>query len=285
MEFDANELIRELGGIEAVRQMDHEARADALEDFQTRILNAAVKAKATGKTFPTVAEYEELSGERSYRRGVGRIFIANYDSKTPNAQITGMQVPRLKKMPRNPTLVDFFEYRFDPAFISAHLLQSAKLAKDKGASEEVILACLLHDVGQVLMKSDHGYWGAQVVEPYVSERIAFAIRYHQALRFFPDPSVGYEYPQSYFQTFGFDYEPLPHVLADYKFARNHRWYMDSRLVTLNDFYAFNPDVKVSIHEFTDIIGRHFKQPKEGLGFDSSPVSHMWRTMIFADQPL
>ena len=34
----------------------------------------------------------------------------------------------------------------------------------------------------------------------------------------------------------------------------------------------------------DIIGRHFKQPKEGLGFDNSPVSHMWRMMINPDAP-
>ena len=32
-------------------------------------------------------------------------------------------------------------------------------------------------------------------------------------------------------------------------------------------------------EFTDIIGRNFRQPKEGLGFDNSPVAHMWRAMI------
>jgi hypothetical protein len=28
-----------------------------------------------------------------------------------------------------------------------------------------------------------------------------------------------------------------------------------------------------------VIGRHFRQPKDGLGFDNSPVAHMWRTMI------
>ncbi len=27
---------------------------------------------------------------------------------------------------------------------------------------------------------------------------------------------------------------------------------------------------------TDIVGRHFKRPKEGLGFDDSPSAHMWR---------
>jgi len=27
-----------------------------------------------------------------------------------------------------------------------------------------------------------------------------------------------------------------------------------------------------------VIGRHFKQPEEGLGFDHSPAAHMWRTI-------
>ena len=53
--------------------------------------------------------------------------------------------------------------------------------------------------------------GRPDLEPYVSERVAFAIKYHQALRFYPDPATGYEYPESYYQTFGIDYVPLPHI--------------------------------------------------------------------------
>ena len=33
---------------------------------------------------------------------------------------------------------------------------------------------------------DHGWWGAQLLAPYVEERISWGIRYHQALRFYPD---------------------------------------------------------------------------------------------------
>ena len=152
-------------------------------------------------------------------------------------------------------------------------------------SEEIVLACLLHDAGQYLCRSDHGYWGAQIFEPYVSERVTFAIRYHQALRFYPDSSVGYEYPENYYMTFGVDYVPMPHVQAAYEYARNHKWYMDVRMVTTNDLYSFDPKVVVEIDEFTDIIGRHFKQPKEGLGNDNTPVTHMWRTMAHPDLPL
>jgi hypothetical protein len=35
----------------------------------------------------------------------------------------------------------------------------------------------------------------------------------------------------------------------------------------------------------EIIGRHFRQPKEGLGNDSSPTAHIWRTIIDPYKPL
>ena len=64
----------------------------------------------------------------------------------------------------------------------------------------------MHDRVQALMKPDHGWWGAQMIEPYVSEKVAFAIRYHQTLRFYPDSPAGYEYPDLYKSIFGIDYE-------------------------------------------------------------------------------
>lgn len=55
--------------------------------------------------------------------------------------------------------------------------------------------------------------------------------------------------------------------------------MEARLVTMNDQYAFDRDAPpIAIDQFEDVIGRQFKQPKEGLGYDGSPVAHMWRTI-------
>ena len=184
--------------------------------------------------------------------------------------------PRLPKMPDKPTLFDFFRYRFGP---SAHLCQSARLAQKSGASEKVVLACLLHDIAILgFIRSDHGYWSAQLLEPYVDPEVAWSIRYHQALRFFPDEAAGYRYPELYAKLFGPDYTPEPYIHEAHRYARNHKWYMTSRLITVNDLYAFDPGVKVELEEFTDVVGRHFKQPKEGLGFDDSPSAHMWRTI-------
>lgn len=186
--------------------------------------------------------------------------------------------PLLPQMPDAPTLVDFFKLRFAPA---SHLLQSARLALKNGEEEKVVLACLLHDIAVYgLIRTDHGYWCAQLVKPYVDAEVSWAIEKHQALRFFPDESMGYEYPEAYIRFFGEDYRPEPYIVQSYEEAKKHKWYMTSRKITVNDLYSFEEGVEVDVDEFTDVIGRNFKQPKEGLGFDGSPTAHMWRSMIW-----
>jgi hypothetical protein len=188
--------------------------------------------------------------------------------------------PALPRMPDRPTLLDFFRLRFgDITF--RHLLNSAKQALDDGHEEKVVLACLLHDVSNgCLIRVDHGYWGAQMIAPYVSEEVAWAVQKHQALRYFADESVGYTYPESYHRFFGPDYQPPEYIRQEAAEARQHRWYMTSRLVTLNDVYFFDKAEPIDPEIFADILGRHFRQPEEGLGFDGSPSAHMWRSMIW-----
>ena len=272
MEIDRRAFFASLGGTAAVSLMDSEAKADALEEYMTEQLDAqAAEQQGETRKFPTVAEIEEQIETRGFRRGAGTLFVAGRGN-----------VKKLEAMPPKPTLLDFFKYRFAPA---NHVLQSATRAMKTGMSEEIILACLLHDVVQTLIKPDHGWWGAQLFEPYVPEKVTFAIRYHQTLRFYADPAAGYEYPDLYRQMFGSDYVPPPHIEATYKFIRKHKWYMEPRLVTVNDLYAFDPKAVVTIDPFLDIVGRLFKQPKEGLGNDNSPVAHMWRTIGRPDSPL
>lgn len=230
-------------------------KADALEEAMSAELDRRVAT-------PWACTIDGSDGEPT---GDSRPFLMGDD-------------PRLPQMPQQPTLVDFFKLRFAPA---NHVLQSANLALKNDYDESVVLACLLHDIAiSGLFRTDHGYWCAQLVKPYVSGEISWAIEKHQALRFFPDETVGYAYPEAYIRFFGADYKPEPYIRQSYKEAKNHKWYMTSRLITVNDLYSFEPDVQVNIDDFTDIIGRNFHQPKEGLGFDGSPTAHMWRTMIW-----
>jgi hypothetical protein len=199
-------------------------------------------------------------------------------SNDPNALALQGDDPRLQKMPKRPTLLDFFTYRFG---LNSHLLQSASHAMKAGCNEKTVMACLLHDIAAVgFIRSDHGYWGEQLVAPYVDEEISWSIRTHQALRFYSDESVGYVYPEAYIKLFGEDFKPEPYIEEEYKRALKSPYYMTARMITINDIYSFDSDAKVNIEDFYDIIGRHFRQPKEGLGFDNSPVAHMWRTVIW-----
>ena len=238
-------------------------RADELEEQMMYELNQKIATKsvlfgmADGKV-------EIQNGNDLLAKNPGKYFLMGADKRLP-------------AMPDKPTLIDFFKLRFGP---SAHLLQSARHAVKGGLPEKMVLACLLHDIsGTGFIRGDHGYWGAQLVEPYVDEEVTWAIRAHQVLRFYADPAVGYEYPQSYVTLFGADYEPDAYVAQDYERMRNHKWYMAGRMITVHDIYSFDPNVHVELEEFEDIIGRNFKQPAEGLGFDNSPVAHMWRAMI------
>jgi hypothetical protein len=188
--------------------------------------------------------------------------------------------PALPRMPERPTLSDFFRLRFNN-FDRSHMLQSAAVARERGLDENVIIACLLHDIAVAgLISSDHGYWGAQMIAPYVDEEVAWAVEKHEALRYFADESVGYVYPEAYKDYFGADYNPPDYIHREHEAARAHRWYMTSRLITINDIYSFDPNAEIAFAEFEDVVGRNFRQPSQGLGFDGSPVAHMWRTMIW-----
>jgi hypothetical protein len=193
--------------------------------------------------------------------------------------------PRLPRMPAKPRLLDFFRHRITD-MTYRHLLTSATRALEAGQEEKIVLACLLHDISNgCLIRSDHGYWGAQMIAPYVDEEVAWAVQNHQALRYFADPSVGYEYPASYVRFFGADYVPPEYIRAAAERAMKHHWYMSARLVTLYDIYFFDTAAPPDPVVFEDIIGRHFREPAEGLGFDGSSVAHMWRTAIWPNNVL
>lgn len=194
-------------------------------------------------------------------------------------------------LPAQPTLANILTLRLHkprhglPIAAAAHGAQCASLAMKAGCDEETILACLLHDIGLGVIRPDHGWWGAQLVEPYVAERVSWAIRYHQALRFYADPDVGYEYPEMYHTMFGPGYQMPDYIEAAYREARAHRWYMVARHITMYDDYSFDRSAAIDLEPFADIIGRHFRQPAEGLGNDNSATAHMWRTLIDPEKPL
>ena len=51
-----------------------------------------------------------------------------------------------------------------------HCLQAATRAHADGADDEIVVAALVHDVGDILSPYNHGELAAAMMKPYVSER-------------------------------------------------------------------------------------------------------------------
>ena len=102
-----------------------------------------------------------------------------------------------------------YEPGAEPVSQLEHALQCADLAETAGADEDLVLACLLHDVGRfaadpalIADKSRSGTTaagarghhdvGADLIAPWVSERAAFCVRMHaDAKRFLCTTDAAY----------------------------------------------------------------------------------------------
>ena len=173
-------------------------------------MNAISHSESTEPTPPTPSTHSQAGLERLILPppvslvGSGQIDIeADLIGRLrPGTVLMMGDNPALPQMPARPQLLDFFKYRFTDITVR-HLLTSGKRALDDGQDEKIVLGCLLHDIANgCLLRSDHGYWGAQLIAPYVSEEIAWAVQNHQALRYYADESVNYQYPESYVRFFG-----------------------------------------------------------------------------------
>ncbi len=60
-----------------------------------------------------------------------------------------------------------------------HGLQTATRALRDGASEEVVVAALCHDIGKVISVENHPAIAAEIIKPYVSRETYEIVRTHQ----------------------------------------------------------------------------------------------------------
>ena len=59
-----------------------------------------------------------------------------------------------------------------------HSLQSATKAMKAGEDEEIIVAALLHDIGDELAPMNHSEYAAAILKPYVSEKTHWIVEKH-----------------------------------------------------------------------------------------------------------
>jgi predicted HD phosphohydrolase len=105
-----------------------------------------------------------------------------------------------------------------------HSLQSATRAFRAGEEEEMVVAALLHDIGDELAPNSHSEMAAAILRPYVSEKTYWIIKHHGLF-------------QMYFYAHHYDGDRNArdkHI--------NHPWYQDT--IDFCDKYdqnCFDPD--------------------------------------------
>lgn len=85
----------------------------------------------------------------------------------------------------------------------AHSLQSATLAYDDGADDEMVFAALMHDIGQIASVHNHSEVAAAILKPFLSERMYWVVKHHgtfQGYHYFDkvgwDPNAREQYKDS-----------------------------------------------------------------------------------------
>ena len=273
MEIDRRAFLASVGGLAVVEAHGSRGQgrgARALHDGRSSTRTAG------GLIIDGEAQVVAAPPDATIRRGAGSLF-------GPQGPADNRKMAALAPMSDKPTLLEFFEKRFAPGQPrAAERHPRAEDRHERGDHPRVPAARRRAQPGEgrprLVGRADDRALRAREGElgDPLSPGAALLSRFGQRLRV---PGALHR-GSSARTTCRSRTSRRPT-----SYARNHKWYIEARMVTVNDLYAFDPNAKVSIEPFIDIIGRHFKQPKEGLGNDNSPTAHMWRTMMFPDNPL
>jgi len=130
-----------------------------------------------------------------------------------------------------------------------HSLQSATRALRDGAEEEMVVAALLHDVGDSIAPDNHSQLAAAVLRPYVSEATWWVVQHH-----------------GIFQGYYFWH----HVGADRDARERYRGHpcfeACAAFCEKWDQVSFDPDYDTApLAAFEPMVRRLFARPREAFG--------------------
>ncbi len=122
-----------------------------------------------------------------------------------------------------------------------HSLQTASRAYRDNASEEMVVAALLHDIGDEIAPLNHSELAASVIRPFVSEKTTWIIEKH-----------------GLFQTYYYNHHYGKDKNLRNKFA-GHKYYKNTIDFCNNwDQASFDPNYKtIPLSEFIPMVGRIF----------------------------
>jgi len=126
-----------------------------------------------------------------------------------------------------------------------HSLQSATHAFNAGEDEEMVVAALLHDIGDGLAPHSHSEMAASILRPYVSERIHWIVKHHGLF-------------QAYYYAHHFGNDRNARDMH-----KDNPWYQDCIDFCADyDANCFDPDFESKpLSFFRPMVERVFAEPK------------------------
>jgi predicted HD phosphohydrolase len=126
-----------------------------------------------------------------------------------------------------------------------HVCQTATLAEQAGADEELVFASLCHDVGKVVSVFNHPSIAAEMIRPFVRDDVYHVIKYHQDFQ-----------GRHYYEYFG----------QDPNLRENHRgepWFaLAEQFADEWDQIAFDPDAETyPLEHFEPLVRSLTAAPK------------------------
>lgn len=164
-------------------------------------MNPSAPVRFTRLTDATRAEWHFLRDrENHYLRRLPDRLMAELRRLDADDAVQGYQVSRL-----------------------AHSLQTATRAEADGADIEMVVAALIHDIGDGLATVNHSQMAASVIEPYVRAEVTWVVKMHGLFQ------------MQYYAHF-FDMDNQGHLVH-----RNHPWFdACQRFCERWDQAAFDP---------------------------------------------
>jgi phosphonate degradation associated HDIG domain protein len=164
-------------------------------------------------------------------------------------------------------------YLGEPVTIGQHMLQAAHLAQAEEASDELVAAALLHDIGHYTgefgedyieqgIDNQHDEAGAEVLDRFFPPRVTECVRLHVAAKRFlcaTDPTYFGKLSDASVKTLALQGGPMsPQEVAEF---RSHAFFAEAVRVRLWDEAAKQPEMRVPGFEhysalLQQVVDRH-----------------------------
>ena len=132
--------------------------------------------------------------------------------------------------------------------LQEHSVQCAAFAERDGAPQALVVAALLHDIGDTLGAANHPDIAAAILKPFVSEKLHWIVQHH-----------GIFQGHNFFHHLGLDRDMRE------KF-RGHEWFADTEeFIDKYDCPAFDPEYDTLPLEFFEpMVMKMFKYPLNSI---------------------